>query len=148
MLDSRLLTSAAELTLAWLEEGLEGVSCVCSLSSCSGSLIFLPSLLVVVQAVQAGSLVTDLQGSHLLTVLAIHPLLRQILRGRGSTEKEEGFTALTELSPSQCAGCSRAEVTNTLVSSPGNWKLRKEENPVTQPGSYISPYLCYMSPSS
>lgn len=83
MLDSRLLTSAAELTLAWLEEGLEGVSCVCSLSSCSGSLIFLPSLLVVVQAVQAGSLVTDLQGSHLLTVLAIHPLLRQILRGKG-----------------------------------------------------------------
>lgn len=86
MLDSRLQTSAAELTLAWLEEGLEGVSCVCSLSSCSGSLTFLPSLLVVVQAVQAvqaGSLVTDLQGSHLLTVLAIHPLLRQILRGEG-----------------------------------------------------------------
>lgn len=77
MLDSRRQTAAAQLILASAGGGFGAVSCVCSLSSCSGSLTLLPSLPV---AGQAGSLVTDLQGSHLPTVLAIHPLFRQILQ--------------------------------------------------------------------
>ena len=92
MLDSRLQTSAAELTLAWAG-GAAGGSLLCLLTLLLLWLPHFPSLSVSGGAGSAGrQSVTDLQGSHLLTVLAIQPLFRQILRGRGSTEKEEGLT--------------------------------------------------------
>lgn len=144
MLDYRLQTSAAQLILA-LAGGGAGGSLLYLLTLLLFWLPFFPSLSVSGGAGGAGSQSghrpSRFSSAHCVrhtSMVSAKPQGKknQLRRKRGL----HWFTALTELSPSRCAACNRAEVANTL-------EAEKGESCNSSRFPHI-PYLCSMSPSS